>query len=803
MAETFYTILTNIGKAKIATAAALGTDINIAKFAVGDGNGAYYNPTENQISLKHEVWRGNATSVNVDPENPNWIVCQSVITTTEGGFMIREAAIFDIEGDMIAVGKYPETYKPLLAEGSAKDLNVKMIIEVSNASTVTLKVNTSVLFATKEELNALAGTERTTETIKKNANDIAALAGAGRTTETVKGNADAIANLRENFDEHKADNTKHLPSGGTVGQIVQKQSSGWGLVDLPPSKDVDNGRYQAEWRLEDAVLSGCEMSGIDINMWITKTIQQIQQDSTQYVPSYATMQAIGQKLTNTTDIDQITSVTIYTYKSGNPLCNVTVSIFDKTSGTTLGSKSIPSSAIPTSLSPVKFIFDTPINFVKGHELHIRIDNQHIGDAGNLIFYGYKNSNVLTDGNYITSNSLTWTTTDEVATADLEFILEYRTLQITGTATKTVTPSDLKKWGNVKWTQNTPANTGVVCDVESVPINGDVADSNITITNALSIYNVNWRAGKFIALKDAPKVRIKVLVYKNGSPTTPLEVHIYNSSSGNPSSSLGSVTIDAQSTASYIEIDISLSSPLVQGNTYFVVLRTSGGDSNNYYMWQGKDNTTGGNNFNSSNNGSTWASDSTKIMCFQVGAIAILKSNITSIADLSDIDITQYPSLALRWTLSRNSVEDSSPTVSDVSVTWEGNGKKSAYGEFQNLNMISISPNNDFTFTIPLGIFAKHGRANLCSNVAGSSGAQVMFTTDSSQSQSQVTGSGVSSSGSAYRGNDALTTTGQFGGNIKLKSMYISSMNLIVTFNNISTSVTSSLSNVYILWEVFI
>lgn len=185
----------------------------------------------------------------------------------------------------------------------------------------------------------------------------------------------------------------------------------------------------------------------------------------------------------------------------------------------------------------------------------------------------------------------------------------------------------------------------------------------------------------------------------------------------------------------------------------------------------------------------------------------LKSPVTLVngdnyIDISSINSSTYPSLKVVITLNRNSVSDASPTI-NVSVTWEGNGKKSAYGEFQNLNMISISPNNDFTFTIPLGIFAKHGRASLCSNVTGSSGAQVMFTTDSSQSQSQVTGSGVSSSGSAYRGNDALTTTGQFGGNIKLKSMYISSMNLIVTFNNISTSVTSSLGNVYILWEVFI
>lgn len=79
MAEQFYTILTAIGKAKIANAAALGQKVELTELALGDGAGSYYNPTEDQTALRNEVWRGPVGSVSVDPSNPNWIVIQTVV----------------------------------------------------------------------------------------------------------------------------------------------------------------------------------------------------------------------------------------------------------------------------------------------------------------------------------------------------------------------------------------------------------------------------------------------------------------------------------------------------------------------------------------------------------------------------------------------------------------------------------------------------------------------------------------------------------------------------------------------------
>ncbi|WP_253197205.1 phage tail protein [Clostridium algidicarnis] len=155
MAEQFYTILTKIGKAKIANASALGAKVNFSKFQVGDSNGSYYNPTEDQTQLKHKVWEGNINSISVDENNPNWIVIEILLPSNIGGFMIREAAILDDENNMIAVAKYPETYKPITSEGSSKDLLIRTILEVSNVSSVTIKVDPTVILATKKDIEIL------------------------------------------------------------------------------------------------------------------------------------------------------------------------------------------------------------------------------------------------------------------------------------------------------------------------------------------------------------------------------------------------------------------------------------------------------------------------------------------------------------------------------------------------------------------------------------------------------------------------------------------------------------------------
>ncbi|EIS9525268.1 phage tail protein [Clostridioides difficile] len=149
--EQFYTILTNIGKAKIANAGMLGKSVVLEKIQAGDGGGSYYNPTEDQTALKNKVWEGNINAFDKDENNPNWIIATACVPGSIGGFTVREMALIDNEGDMIAICKSPETYKPKVGNGAMKDLYLKFIIEVSNVEKVTLVVDPTAIFLTKKD----------------------------------------------------------------------------------------------------------------------------------------------------------------------------------------------------------------------------------------------------------------------------------------------------------------------------------------------------------------------------------------------------------------------------------------------------------------------------------------------------------------------------------------------------------------------------------------------------------------------------------------------------------------------------
>ncbi|GEM_PF-6270741 len=57
--------------------------------------------------------------------------------------MIREAGIFDNEGNLLAVGKYTEIYKLLITNVGVKGLYIRMILEIVNTSVVNLKLGLS------------------------------------------------------------------------------------------------------------------------------------------------------------------------------------------------------------------------------------------------------------------------------------------------------------------------------------------------------------------------------------------------------------------------------------------------------------------------------------------------------------------------------------------------------------------------------------------------------------------------------------------------------------------------------------
>ncbi|HAM9361496.1 TPA: phage tail protein [Escherichia coli] len=150
MSTKFYTLLTDIGAAKLASAAALGVPLKITHMAVGDGGGTLPTPDAKQTALVNEKRRAALNMLYIDPQNSSQIIAEQVIPENEGGWWIREVGLFDESGALIAVGNCPESYKPQLAEGSRRTQTVRMVLITSSTDNITLKIDPAVVLATRK-----------------------------------------------------------------------------------------------------------------------------------------------------------------------------------------------------------------------------------------------------------------------------------------------------------------------------------------------------------------------------------------------------------------------------------------------------------------------------------------------------------------------------------------------------------------------------------------------------------------------------------------------------------------------------
>ncbi|APK14941.1 phage tail protein [Escherichia coli] len=150
MSTKFYTLLTDIGAAKLASAAALGVPLKITHMAVGDGGGTLPTPGAKQTALVNEKRRAALNMLYIDPQNSSQIIAEQVIPENEGGWWIREVGLFDESGALIAVGNCPESYKPQLAEGSGRTQTVRMVLITSSTDNITLKIDPAVVLATRK-----------------------------------------------------------------------------------------------------------------------------------------------------------------------------------------------------------------------------------------------------------------------------------------------------------------------------------------------------------------------------------------------------------------------------------------------------------------------------------------------------------------------------------------------------------------------------------------------------------------------------------------------------------------------------
>ncbi|MDD8455739.1 phage tail protein, partial [Escherichia coli] len=135
---------------RLANATMLGSKLNLTQMAVGDANGVLPTPDPAQTKLINQKRIAPLNLLSVDPNNQSQIIAEQIIPENEGGFWIREIGLYDDEGVLIAVANCPETYKPQLQEGSGRTQTIRMILVVTNTEAITLKIDPSVVLATRK-----------------------------------------------------------------------------------------------------------------------------------------------------------------------------------------------------------------------------------------------------------------------------------------------------------------------------------------------------------------------------------------------------------------------------------------------------------------------------------------------------------------------------------------------------------------------------------------------------------------------------------------------------------------------------
>lgn len=239
MSARYFALLTNIGVAKITNAAALGIKLNITEMAVGDGGGSLPSPTPDQTALVNERRRAPINRLSIDPLNDAQIIVEQVIPENVGGWWIKEVGLYDEDGDLVALSNCPETYKPHLQEGSGRTQIVRMVIIVSNTSSVTVKIDPAVVLATRQYVD-----DRVMEVINAENGSYSKIIEA-----LSRPDAEKLIGRCENVDELRAteptqpDQVIALASyhGGWAAQLSVSHGAGNFWHDASDSTTPDNG----------------------------------------------------------------------------------------------------------------------------------------------------------------------------------------------------------------------------------------------------------------------------------------------------------------------------------------------------------------------------------------------------------------------------------------------------------------------------------------------------------------------------------------------------------------------------------
>lgn len=143
-----YTLLTASGINKLLKTASDGSKIALKEVVVSDYDGEL---SEQTTSIPNEKYRGAINAVTIDENDNNILDVDAIIPPEVGGFYIKTAGIYCDDGSLFAVARLPDTYKPLLSEGSSKDITLSFRLQIANANdSIVLKVDNNVVLATRK-----------------------------------------------------------------------------------------------------------------------------------------------------------------------------------------------------------------------------------------------------------------------------------------------------------------------------------------------------------------------------------------------------------------------------------------------------------------------------------------------------------------------------------------------------------------------------------------------------------------------------------------------------------------------------
>ena len=143
-----YTLLTNSGINKLLKTASDGSKIALKDIVVSDYDGEL---SEQTTSIPNEKYRGAINAITIDENDNNILDVDAIIPPEVGGFYIKTAGIYCDDGSLFAVARLADTYKPLLNEGSSKDITLNFKLQIANANeSIILKVDNNVVLATRK-----------------------------------------------------------------------------------------------------------------------------------------------------------------------------------------------------------------------------------------------------------------------------------------------------------------------------------------------------------------------------------------------------------------------------------------------------------------------------------------------------------------------------------------------------------------------------------------------------------------------------------------------------------------------------